>query len=153
MRCKLVFLLLSSLFLQMQTKNRMLCSKCWNDGRAHNTRSVSRTTDISRTEFTNSAQPNGSASDHSTRHLVRPVQSYLEDPRDCRNLRIGTLPEYSSLTPANRRLTRKYRQQPIQPSGIWRWSRKCTPSAPTRLGIWSTYRRTDVLSLANGSTD
>ena len=36
------------------------------DGPAHNTRSVSRVTDISRTESTDSAQPNGSASDHPT---------------------------------------------------------------------------------------
>ena len=36
------------------------------DGLAHNTRSVSRVTDISRIEPTDSAQPNGSASDHPT---------------------------------------------------------------------------------------
>ena len=36
------------------------------DGPTHNTRSVSRVTDNSRTESTDSAQPNGSASDHLT---------------------------------------------------------------------------------------
>ena len=36
------------------------------DGPTHNMRSVSRVTDISRTESTDSAHPNGSASDHPT---------------------------------------------------------------------------------------
>ena len=39
------------------------------DGPAHNTRSVSRVTDISRTESTDSAQPKSSASDHPTSTL------------------------------------------------------------------------------------
>ena len=103
------------------------------DSPTHNTRSVSWVTDISSTESSDSAQPNGSTSDHPTWTPVRPVQSYLKDPRDCCNLRRGTLPEFSSPTPANRRLTKKHRQQPIQPHGIWQWSRKCTPSAQTRL--------------------
>ena len=123
------------------------------DSPAHNTRSVSRVTDISSTESSDSAQPNSSLRTIRHRHSVRLVQLYLEDPRNCRNLWRGTLPEYSSPTPENRRHTKKHWQQPIQPPGIWRWSQKCTPSAPTRLWIWSTYRRTDVLSLANGSTD
>ena len=38
----------------------------FHEGPTHNTRSVSRVTDTSRTESTDSAQPNGSASDHPT---------------------------------------------------------------------------------------
>ena len=43
------------------------------DSPAHNTRSVSRVTHISSTESSNSAQPNGSASDHPTPGATSPV--------------------------------------------------------------------------------
>ena len=101
----------------------------------HNTRSVSRVTDISSTESSDSAQPNGSASDHPTLTPGATSPIIPRRSRDCRNLRRGTLPESSSPTPANRRPMKKHRQQPIQPPGIWQWSQKCTPSVPTRLGI------------------
>ena len=89
------------------------------DGPAHNTRSVSRVTDISapNPKIRHSRMAQLLTIRH--RHPVRPVQSYLEDPRDCRNLRIGILPEFSSPMPANRSHTKKHWQLPIQPPGIW----------------------------------
>ena len=115
------------------------------DDQTHNTRSVSRVTDISRTESTDSAQPNGSASNHLT--STPGATSPVIPRRDCRNLRRGTLPEFSSPTPANRRHTKKH------PPSIWQWSRKCTPFGLTRLRTWSNYRRIDVLFHVNGPID
>ena len=103
------------------------------DGPTHNTRSVSRVTDID-------TRCDQSSHTSKIRETVATSEELLSQ-------------EYSSPTPANRRLTKKHRQQPIQPPGIWQWSRKCTLSAPTKLGIWLTYRRIDVLFLASGSID
>ena len=99
----------------------------FHDGPAHNTRSVSRVTDISSTESSDSAQPNGSTSNHPT---PTPGATSPVIPR--RSKRLSQPPErysprISLPTPANRLLTKKHRQLLIQPHGIWRWSCKCTP--------------------------
>ena len=47
--------------------------------------------------------------------------------------------------PTNQRHMKKYRHMPIWPLGIWRWSRKWTPSDIISHGTLSNYRRINVL--------
>ena len=73
------------------------------------------------------------------RHPVRPIQLYLEDLRDCRNLGRATLLESSLPTLVNQRHMKKHRHPQIWLNGIWQWSWRWTPFGQTRLGIWSNY--------------
>ena len=82
------------------------------EGPTHNTRSASQ---VAKPSNINSTLPNDSALNHQTLTPVRPVQSYLEDKRDCCSLQRDTLLESSLRRKENRHHMKKHRHLPISP--------------------------------------
>ena len=120
------------------------------EGPTHNTRSASQ---VAKPSNINSTLPNDSALNHQTLTPVRPVQSYLEDKRDCCSLRRDTLPDSSLWRQVNRQHMKKHRHVPIWPPNIFQSSPKWTPFRQTRRGTWSNYRKINMLFHASRSIE